>query len=97
VVLTQLKSCWPDAEYSFYRTAGGAEIDLVVCIGQKTFAIECKASLSPSLTKGNYSAIEDINPLATFIVSPVEKGWPVKPGIGVTNLNQLNDLIKTRL
>lgn len=97
VVLTHVKSCLPEAEYSFYRTAGGAEIDLVVCVNQKTFAIECKASLSPALTKGNYSAIEEIRPLATFIVSPVETGWPVQAGIDVTSLNQLMVEIQNRL
>jgi len=97
VVLTHLKSYWPDAEYSFYRTAGGAEINIVVKMNQKTFAIECKASHAPALTKGNFSAIEDIRPLATFIVSPVEMGWPVRPGVEVASLNHLNDAIANRL
>ena len=39
-------------------------------VGNTVFAIECKASLSPTLSKGNYNAFEDISPKKVFIVSP---------------------------
>jgi DNA-binding XRE family transcriptional regulator len=75
VVLMHLKAQWPEAGISFYRTSGGAELDLVLKLNDKTFAVECKASRTPVLTRGNYSAIEDVKPLATLIVAPVEKGY----------------------
>ena len=97
VVLMHLKSRWPDLIFSFYRTTGGAELDLVLKSGEKTIAIECKASRTPVLTRGNYSAIADVKPLTTFIVAPVEKGWPVQPGVEVISLGELIMAVEGKL
>lgn len=58
------------------------------------FAIECKSSYSPTLSKGNYNAIEDVNPIQTFIVCPIDKGWHMKQGIEIVSLNEIEDKIK---
>jgi uncharacterized protein len=59
------------AEPSFYRTSGGAEIDLVLRWPDgREWAIEVKRSLSPSPTRGMRSAIEDLEPERAFIVYP---------------------------
>lgn len=89
IVLSQLKSRFRQAEFAFYRSAGGAEIDIVMSLKGFVIAIECKATRSPSLTKGNYSAIADVKPLKTLVVSPVEKGWPMAPAVQVVNLSEL--------
>lgn len=89
IVLSQLKSRFRQTEFAFYRSAGGAEIDIVMSLKGFVIAIECKATRSPSLTKGNYSAIADIKPLKTLVVSPVEKGWPMAPAVQVVNLSEL--------
>ena len=62
----------------YYRTSNGAEIDFVMKIEGIILAIECKASYSPSLSKGNYFAIEDIAPKKTFVVTPVQNSWSMK-------------------
>jgi predicted AAA+ superfamily ATPase len=89
IVLTNLKGLFPEAEFYFYRTAAGAEIDFVVHIRNKIFAIECKASYSPALSKGNYAAIEDIAPAHTFVVTPSSESWSVNKGIDVVSLHNL--------
>lgn len=89
VVLSWLKAGFPRASFSFYRTAGGAETDIVMEYQGKRFAIECKASQSPALTKGNHIAISDINPLHTFIAAPVNESWPVNATMEVTNISGL--------
>jgi uncharacterized protein len=89
IVLTNLKGHYQSARFYFYRTSAGAEMDFVMEYKNKIIAIECKSSLSPSLTKGAYNAIEDINPKITYIVAPVDKGWPVKPNIYVVSLKEL--------
>ncbi len=89
IVLLNLKARFPNARFYFYRTAHGAEIDLVMKLGDTIIAIECKATASPVLTKGNYSAIGDIAPLMTFIAAPVEAGWPVNSNISVVSLPEL--------
>ncbi|WP_192347151.1 ATP-binding protein [Algoriphagus sp. Y33] len=49
------------AEYGFYRTAAGAELDFVISLGGKIWAIEIKRTLSPKLSKGFLNAVEDIS------------------------------------
>ena len=89
IVLTNLQGHFQSARFYFYRTTAGAELDFVMEYKNKIFAVECKSSVSPSLTKGAHNAIEDINPAETYIVAPVEKGWPVKPHIHVVSMKEL--------
>ena len=97
VVASNIKGCHPDADITFYRTAKGAEVDFVVKLGRRVFAIECKCSTSPSLQKGFYSAVEDIQPDHTFVVAPVKESWPMKPGIDVVTLDDLIEGIKRKI
>lgn len=89
LVLSNLKAHFPQMNFSFYRTQNGAEVDFILEYGFKTIAIECKASKAPSLSKGNYNAINDIHPIKTFVVAPVDKGWPTKKGIDVVSLSEV--------
>ena len=89
IVLTNIRGLFSGTEIYYYRTSNGSEIDFVVSIGRNVYAIECKASLSPVLTKGNYLAIDDIKPKHTFVVIPSKEGWPLKPGINVVSLGEL--------
>lgn len=86
IVLSNLRGMFPESEFYFYRTANGAEIDFVMKLYNYVFAIECKSGLSPTLSKGNYNAIEDISPTHTFVVLPIEKGWPMKQRIDAVSL-----------
>lgn len=53
----------------FYRTVGGAEIDLVLeWSTQERWAIEIKRSSAPSLAKGFHLACQDIKPSKKFVV-----------------------------
>ena len=94
IVLSNLKGLFPDATFFFYRTSNGAEIDFVMKIRNIVIAIECKSGYSPSLSKGNYNAIEDIAPKKVVVVSPIEKGWMMKEGIELVSLNELEEKIK---
>jgi uncharacterized protein len=87
-VLNNMIGTFPGFSYYFYRTGHGAEIDIIIENGDKRIALECKASMSPKLSTGTFSAIEDIQPLFTFVVAPVEKGWPVKKGLDVVNMSE---------
>jgi predicted AAA+ superfamily ATPase len=94
IVLTNLKGLFPEASFYFYRTSNGAEIDFVMTVRNTIFAIECKSSFSPTLSKGNYNAIEDIAPKHVFVVSPIEKGWQMKNGIELVSLDELEMKIR---
>lgn len=93
IVLSNLKGLYPEAEFFYYRTTNGAEVDFVMKIKNTIFAIECKASYSPILSKGNYLAIEDIAPKHTFIVTPSSNSWSMKEKIDIVSLNELKSKI----
>lgn len=74
----------------FYRTAAGAEIDLLLEIpGHGLWAIEIKRGLSARPAKGFYVACEDLKPERCFVVNSGSERYPVSAGveaIGVTEL-----------
>jgi len=94
IVLSNLKGQFPEAKIFYYRTTGGAEIDFVVSLNNRIFAVECKASFTPTLSKGNYSAIADISPKHTFVVTPSTDSWSMKKGIDVVSIGELLSAIK---
>lgn len=60
-----------EAEPSFYRTGGGAEVDLVLRWADgREWAVEVKRSLAPKLERGLRSALADIEPESSFVVYP---------------------------
>jgi len=89
IVLTNLKGHFPESKFFFYRTNNGAEVDIVMELRNTVFAIECKATLSPVLSKGNYNGIADINPAKSFVAAPVKSGWSMAPGIEVVSLDEI--------
>jgi hypothetical protein len=89
VVLLNLVGHFSGLDISHYRSSTGNEIDFVLSYRNKTIAIECKASLAPSLQSGTYAAIEDLQPHHTYVVSPLAAGYPMQPGITVVSLREL--------
>jgi predicted AAA+ superfamily ATPase len=89
VVLENLRGHFHEADIRFYRTSHGSELDFLFLLSGKPIAIECKASLAPALSRGSYTAIEDIKPVHTFIVSPVKEGYSVRKDIDVVSLDEL--------
>ena len=93
IVFSNLKGLYSDAEFFYYRTTNGSEIDFVMKVRNKVFAIECKASNSPVLSKGNYLAIVDVMPEYTFVVTPSADSWSMKEKIDVVSLGTLKSKI----
>ena len=78
VVETLLSVAPERTEASFYRSSGGAEIDLILTLpGRGAWAIEIKRSLNPRPRRGFYSACEDVEPEARFVVYPGEDRYRV--------------------
>ena len=82
---------------SFYRTARGAEIDLVLEMGAKhgTWAIEIKRGTAPKTGKGFSVALEDINPDKTFVVYGGEERYPKSDTVEVIGLWELAQELKS--
>lgn len=61
----------PNAQGYFYRTSGGAEIDLLLAWpGGELWAIEVKRSLSPKVERGFHAACDDLLPVRKLVVYP---------------------------
>ena len=59
------------AEASFYRTSGGAEVDLVLTwLDGRDWAVEVRRTLSPKVERGLRSALVDLEPERSFVVYP---------------------------
>ena len=73
----------------FYRTGAGAEIDLVLRRGRRVLGFELKSSTIPRVTKGFWSALEDISPDDAYVVAPGKESYPIKHGVTVTPLHDI--------
>jgi len=75
---------------SFYRTAAGSEVDLLLEIpGRGLWAIEIKRSLSGRPEKGFYTACDDLKPEKRFLVNAGQEQYPIDAetsAIGVAGL-----------
>lgn len=80
----------PVATCHFYRTSGGAEVDLVLAWPDGAlWAIEVKRSLAPKIGRGFHAACEDLKPARKLVVYPGQDRWPVAEGIEVIGLAEL--------
>jgi predicted AAA+ superfamily ATPase len=75
----------------FYRTAAGAEIDLVLELGAKhgVWAVEIKRSAAPGLQKGNHHALADIAPRRSFYVHGGTDRFPMTAHTEAISLHEL--------
>ena len=79
---------------SFYRTAVGAEIDLLLEMpGKGLWAIEIKRGLSPKLEKGFQIACDDLRPDRRFVVYGGSDRYPIKADVEVIGLRALADML----
>lgn len=71
-VIENLLVCAPESVQGYYyRTSGGAEIDLLLAWPDGSlWAIEIKRSLTPKLERGFHAACADLNPVRKFVVYP---------------------------
>ena len=96
-VLESLLAVAPDhASAAFYRTAAGAEVDLVLDLGGTLgrWAIEIKRTVAPSVSRGLRVAIEDLKPDRTFIVHAGETDFPLGGGVEAITIRGLTGLLR---
>lgn len=85
----------PDEVQGFYyRTGGGAEVDLLLSWPDDVlWAIEMKRSLAPKLEKGFHAACADMNPSRKFVVYPGTERYPLAPDIEAISLGEMTAMI----
>ena len=82
----------PQWQLSFYRTATGAEMDVVAERGERRIGFEIKLSSAPSLSKGFWSAMKDLQLEQAYVVAPVETGYPIAEKVEVVPAKDLAQL-----
>jgi len=89
-ILTHL----PRWKASFCRTSSGSEFDLVLEKSGKRVAIEIKASTSPKLGRGNWSALETLQADQSFVVAPVDVAYPLQDGVMAMPLDDVIEAVQ---
>ena len=75
---------------SFFRTAAGAEIDLLLRLpGGALWAVEIKRSLAPKVERGFHIACEDVKPTRRLVVYPGSERFPLKADVEAVPLLEL--------
>ena len=81
-----------DAQLSFYRTAAGAEVDLVIEHHARTVAVEIKFSSAPKPARGFWQALQDLRIQRAYVVAPVPRRYPLAEGVEVLPVQELGAL-----
>lgn len=91
-IIMGLSSKW---QYSYYRTTGQTEIDLVLeAPNNQIWAIEIKRSAAPTLSKGFYAACEDIKATHKFVVYSGTERFPMSENTEAIGLIEFLRLLK---
>ncbi len=80
---------------SFYRTAAGAEIDLLLELPGKRglWAVEIKRGLTAKPGKGFHNARQDLKPARCFVVHAGDDRYPIAEGVEAIGLPAMADLL----
>ena len=93
-VIEQIAGLAPEgSSLSFYRTAAGAELDLVLEQGRRKVGFEIKFSAAPAPTKGFWTALDDLSLEHTYVVAPVQESYPLADGVDVVPVQMLKQLL----
>lgn len=97
VIETLLSAAPEGTDAHFYRTAAGAEIDLVLQLPGRhgTWAIEIKRSLAPRVDRGFHNAADDLGPQRSFLVYPGNDRYPITPRVEAIGLRAMAELLAT--
>ena len=83
-VIEQVLAVAPtDVSASFYRTAAGAEIDLILEFGIERWAIEIKHSSVPKPSRGFYEGSRDVSATRRVVLYPGTEAYGIKDEVEV--------------
>ena len=96
-IIENLLSCTLErAQAYFYRSAGGAEIDLLMLWPDEClWAIEIKRSLTPKVSRGFHSACEDLEPARKWVVYPGKERYRLAADVEAIPLPDLANEIQS--
>lgn len=82
-----------EADLSYFRTSAGAEIDLVLTLGERRYAFEMKYSMAPKPTRGFWTALRDLAIERAWVVAPMERRYPLAENVEVVPLQALPEIV----
>jgi len=83
------------AQASFYRTAAGAEIDLMIEHKDgRVWAIEIRRGLSAKPAKGFYQALADTKPERAYLVHAGDDRYPVAENVEAVGLLEMARILE---
>ncbi len=89
-VETLIRAAPEEAQASFYRTATGAEIDLLLEMpGGRLWAVEIKRSSAPAVSRGLRTALEDVPADRAFLVHGGDDRYPKGGGVEALGLREM--------
>lgn len=94
VVENVVTAAGPNAAAHFYRTAAGAEVDLVLQWPDRRWVVEVKRSLAPRIERGFHNACQDLKPDRAFIVYPGGEQYSLGESVEAIPLRPLLDLLR---
>ncbi len=87
MVIENLIAAAGDTPAYFYRSAAGAEIDLILeGSDQRRYAIEIKRSTSPTVGKGFWNGCSDLEVTEAIVVYPGDEVIPLGKGVHAMNV-----------
>jgi predicted AAA+ superfamily ATPase len=90
VIETLLRAAPERTRASFYRTATGVELDLVLELpGNRLWVVEIKRGLAPKVEPGLRVALEDLHPGRAFLVYSGDERYPKGDGIEAIGVAEL--------
>lgn len=95
-IIETLLAAAPDGvEPSFYRTAAGAEIDLLLNFPDgRSWGVEIKRGLAPKLERGFHQACADLRPERRFVVYAGNERFPLSEGIEAIGLTEMAECLR---
>lgn len=90
VIENLIAAAGPHITPYFYRSIGGAEVDLLLRLpDDKLWAIEVKRSLSPKVARGFHAACDDLQPARKLVVYPGDESFMLADDVRAISLGAL--------
>lgn len=91
LVIENIVSALPaHTSFGYYRTVGGAEVDLVIELGAgEIWAVKIKRSTAPRVSRGFHSACEDLRPARKLVVYPGRESFSLGRNIEAVPLGDV--------
>lgn len=94
-VVEQIAALAPQgAQIGFYRTASGAEMDVVLTAGSRRIGFEVKFSAAPKPTRGFWQAKQDLALERAFVVAPVQRRYALAEDVEVLPVQLLQEAMR---